>query len=289
MQTNNIKIYDMTLRDGLQSLKAYPLETKIECINEIFKNNFYYVDYGTVTKDNSIKQMYNSDEILEYIKINFPNTNTIYGILIPNINSLNYDIVNKNNAFSLLCTIDDTYSYKNFNKSAKDNFNDVIKMLHFIIKFNYSLKKIRIYIACAFNKCKNNCIDLYNYTSEIISIIKKYNLNSEIIDIVFADTYNDINKEVLFDILSIFTPDKKKYIGLHLHCGNDFSEIIDICIKMKIDKIDSGLCNIGSCNFIKHKPTNYISTIELVKHLNNSLDLEILKNTENNLINILKL
>jgi hypothetical protein len=32
MESNNIKIYDMTLRDGLQSLKVYPLETKIECV-----------------------------------------------------------------------------------------------------------------------------------------------------------------------------------------------------------------------------------------------------------------
>jgi hypothetical protein len=234
--------------------------------------------------------MHNSDKILEHIKINFPNTNTIYGILIPNINILNIDIIKKNNAFSLLCTIDDIYSYKNFNKSAKENFNDVLKMLAFIIKYKYSLKKIRIYIACAFNKCRNSNNDLYNYTSDIITMVKNYNLNSEIIDIVFADTYNDINKEILFDTLSLFTTEKRKYIGLHLHCGNNFGEIVDMCIKMKINKIDSGLCNIGSCNFIKHKLTNYASTIELVKYLNNTdLDLEILKKTENNLINILKI
>ncbi len=291
-----MKIYDITLRDGLQSLKPYSLEDKIKCVNEIFKNNNYYVEYGTITKENSTSQMHNSDKILEYIKQNFPNTQTIYGILIPNINFLSYEIIGKNNAFSLLCTVDEEYSYVNFKKTSHENFNDILEMLQTIIRYCYNLKKIRIYIACSFNKLQNNNDKLYNYTYTIINVIKKYKINSDIIDIVFADTYNDITPEILFNTLSLFTSEKKKYIGLHLHCGYNFKELIDVCLKMKINKIDSGLCNIGSCNFVKNKETTYISTIKLIEYLNsknielnNKIDIEILKTTENKLIDILKL
>jgi hypothetical protein len=83
--------------------------------------------------------MHNSDKILEHIKINFPNTNTIYGILIPNINILNIDILKKNNAFSLLCTIDGIYSYKNFNKAAKEN-----TLVYIYIVVIFGGQKVRI-------------------------------------------------------------------------------------------------------------------------------------------------
>ena len=85
-------------------------------------------------------------------------------------------------------------------------------------------------------------------------------------------------------------PKKKKYIGLHLHCGNKFINLINVCLKMKINKIDTGLCNIGDCNFIKYKQTPYISTINLLKYLNyNNFDLNLLEETENKLINILQI
>ena len=291
MDTTQLKIYDMTLRDGLQSLKSYPLETKIECVNEIFKNDFYYIDYGTITNNNSNKQMHNSDKILEHIKNNFPNTKIIYGILIPNISLFSYEIIQKNNAFSLLCTIDEIYSQKNFKKSASDNFKDVLEMLETILRYCLLIKKIRIYIACAFNNNNNNNNNkLYDYTVTIINIVKKYNSNSDLIDIVFADTFNEVTPNMLFDTLSLFTSEKKKYIGLHLHCGDDFKEILNICFRMKIYKIDSGLCNIGTCNFVKNKKTNYLSTIDLVKYIKKKeIDIELLENTEKKLIDILNI
>ena len=265
----------MTLRDGLQALNTYPLKTKLKCVDEIFRNNFYYIDYGTVTIPNSTSQMHNSDKILDYIKIKYPNTKTIYGILIPKINLLSYDIINNNSAFSLLCTIDDNYSYTNFKKSANDNFNDVINMIQVIIKYCDNLKKIRINIACAFNK--NNINLLYKYTSTIIKLVNKFNLNSDVIDIVFADTYNCITYDILFDTLSLFTSKKKKYIGLRVYNKN-FLEIIELCKKMNINKIDTELC-------ISNKETKNISTIDLVKYLN--LPVETVTKTENNIKNIL--
>ncbi len=286
----DIKIYDMTLRDGLQSIKPYPLEIKLRCIDEIFKNNLYYVDYGSVIKENTNKQMLHSDKILEYIKTEFPNTKTIYGILIPDINLLSYDTIQKNNAFSLLCTVDDNYSFNNFNKNSEDNFIDVLDMLETIITFNKKIKKIRIYIACSFNKNNSYKNKLYNYTSSIIDLVKKYNINSDIIDIVYADTFNEINVNILFDVLSLFSSERKKYIGLHLHCGNNFYNLINLAIKMKIYKIDTGLCDIGSCNNVKNKDTNYISTIKLLKFLNKTdTNIKLLEETENKLNKILNL
>jgi isopropylmalate/homocitrate/citramalate synthase len=284
---NNIIIFEMLLRDGLQSLKPYSLDIKIKCLIELVKNNFYFIEYGSTTSSVLLPQMKDSDKILDYIKKNYNDSLTKFGILVPSYRYLNKDVLLNNNSFSFVCSLDDKFSFSNLKKSSIESFNDVLKSIDIIFKYNIFIKNIRIYISYAFN---GNPSNLYSYFSNIYNIMKSHNISHEIVDIVFSDTVNICTPEILFDTLSLFTTEKRKFIGLHLHCGDNFSELIDMCIKMKINKIDSGLCNIGSCNFIKHKSTNYVSTIEIVKYLNNNtLDLEILKKTENNLINILKI
>jgi predicted nucleic acid binding AN1-type Zn finger protein len=92
----------------------------------------------------------------------------------------------------------------------------------------------------------------------------------------------------------MYTFDKKKYISLHLHCGKNFKNIIDLALKMKINKFDSGLCDIGGCPFSGSQLHSNISTLELVKYLHQNnfitnLDENTLFETEKNINNLLNL
>ena len=46
--------------------------------------------------------------------------------------------------------------------------------------------------------------------------MKLHNISHEIVDIVFSDTVNVSTPEILFDILSMYTYEKKKYISLQI-------------------------------------------------------------------------
>jgi hypothetical protein len=124
--------------------------------------------------------------------------------------------------------------------------------------------------------------------------MKLHNISHEVVDIVFSDTVNVSTPEILFDILSMYTYEKKKYISLHFHCGKYFKNLIDTALKMKINKFDSGLCNIGGCPFSGSQLYSNVSTLELVKYLHQNnfitnLDEDILFETEKNINNLLNL
>jgi isopropylmalate/homocitrate/citramalate synthase len=288
---NTVIIFEMLLRDGLQSLKPYSLDIKINCLRELVKNNFYFIEYGSTTSSILLPQMKDSDKILNYIKENYNNSLTKFGILIPSSRYLIHDILLNNDSFSFVCSLDDTFSFSNLKKSAIESLNDVIKSINIIYKHNNFIKSIRIYISFAFNGKPSN---LYSYFSKIYNIIKLHNISHEIIDIVFSDTINISTPEILFNILSIYTLTKKKYISLHLHCGKNFKNLIDVALKMKINKFDSSLCNIGGCPFSSSQLYSNVSTIELVEYLHKNnfitnLNKDILFKTEENINNLLNL
>ena len=100
---NKIKIFEMLLRDGLQSLKSQSLDIKIKCLQELVKNNFYFIEYSLSTNSKLLTQMKDSDKILNYIKENYNNSLTKFGILVPSSRYLNQVVLLNNNSFSFVC------------------------------------------------------------------------------------------------------------------------------------------------------------------------------------------
>ena len=292
---NKIKIFEMLLRDGLQSLNPYSLDIKINCLKELVKNNYYFIEYGSNTSSILLPQMKDSDKILNYIKENYNNSLTKFGILVSSYRYLSKDILLNNDSFSFVCSLDDTFSFSNLKKSALESFNDILKSINIIFKYHSYIRNIRIYISFAFNgKSNDESVNLYSYFSNIYYIMKLHNISHEIVDIVFSDTVNVSTPEILFDILSMYTYEKKKYISLHLHCGKNFKNLIDTALKMKINKFDCCLCNIGGCPFSGIQMYSNVSTLELVKYLHQNnfitnLDEDILFESEKNINNLLNL
>lgn len=296
MDKSNIQIYEMFMRDGLQSLdNIYSLENKKFFIDCLIKCNIFNIEFGSTTNLKLLPQMKESYELWEYL--NQKNLNNNFIMLITNNNNLKKSIDYDISSFSLLCSISDIFGMKNLLKNSLESFNYVLEQISYIYN-NCSSKniKIRIYLSCTFGTIDEEFDESYinilqTYLLRLVDEIKKYNVHFDNFDIVLCDTYGIITNTLLIKVLEL-TTNLSKYISLHLHTNNDFSNLIDIALKYNIKKFDSSILNIGGCPFSGKENFNNINTVNLIKYLESknyktNIDIDLLEKMEEEILKFL--
>ena len=279
----------MFLRDGLQSLKPYPLATKINMFDIINKNNFDCIEFGSTTNSRLLPQMANSIDLWYDIKSKM-NVNKHYTMLTPS--KIDLLITKDLKSFGLLTSVCDKFSQLNLNKSVSDSFINLLDQINKLNNLNNS--HIRVYVSCVFGEIPDGkitpvIIDKLNTLLEMLKIkINELNLKPENLDIVLCDTIGNADHNDINHVLKYIDKDLIDYYALHLHSDSNFYSLIDVGLLYNICKYDSSLLGIGGCPFAKKKCVGNISTYELVKYLHDNnyktnLDLELLKDTENKL------
>ena len=147
---NNLKLFDVSLRDGLQSQKKiYSLEEKKVMLKEIINNyNPESIEVGSIVSDKVLPQMSNSIELYKYAK-NL-NNNTKYYLLIPNKKKLEIALDNKVNNMSFISSFSNSFQKKNINKSLNETKDELEKINKILIDKN--LYENKLYLSC-FNDC----------------------------------------------------------------------------------------------------------------------------------------
>lgn len=291
-----INIYEMFLRDGLQSLqKNFTLEDKFYFYNQISSCGFNNIEVGSTTNPKILPQMKDSFLLWNLIKndINNNTYNKNLTMLITNENSFKKCIEKGITSFGLLSSTSDIFSKSNLKKSSDETFNDMIYIINSIPKKDLEKYHFRLYLSCSFGthkeKCDINYLNkLFYQVSSIYNIIKEYNLNYKNIDIVLCDTYGILDLELMNRVLSKITQikDIEDYIALHLHTDDDFYDLIDTALKYKIYKFDSSILNIGGCPFSGSKNKGNINTYNLISYLeknNYETNIDISKLRDNQL------
>lgn len=295
----DIQIYEMFMRDGLQSLdKICSLENKKFFIDCLIKCNIKNIEFGSTTNPKLLPQMKESYELWEYLNEKNLNNNLI--MLITNNTNLKKSIDYNISSFSLLCSLSDVFGMKNLLKNSLDSFNHVLEQISYIYN-NCSSKniKIRIYLSCTFGTIDEEFNESYMdilqiYLSKLVDEIRKYNIHFDDFDIVLCDTYGVITNTLLIKILELTSSinNINKYISLHLHTNNNFNDLIDIALKYNINKFDSSILNIGGCPFSGKENFNNINTVNLIKYLESknyrtNIDINLLEKIEEEILKIL--
>lgn len=299
----SVKIFEMFMRDGLQSLKPYPLSKKINMFNIINRNNFYGIEIGSSTNSKLLPQMDNSIELWNTIKPEFtnellfpPNYKKPKHLTMLAPSKINPLITHDIRSFGLLTSVSEDFSKLNLNKSSFDSFIHLLDQINNInILYNYH---IRIYISCAFGDFPDGKITLasMNNLQTLIKILKikinELNLKPTDLDIVLCDTIGNADCNDINNVLNHIDRDLIEYYALHLHSDIKFEPLINVGLLYGISKFDTSMLGIGGCPFSKKKMVGNISTYNLVKYLKDNnyktnLDLELLKNTENKLRQII--
>lgn len=245
VMSNNLKMFDITLRDGLQSLKqVVPLEKKKELANFVYHT--YHpsaMEIGSIVSYKHVPQMENSIEVYNYcVEQKF---NTDLFMLTPNMYALKKAKKAGVKNFSFITSVSNEFQLKNTNKTLDETKSELREM----IKLLDSDDKVKIYISCI-NECPivgkisdtDIAMELYYYV---------YN-SFEIHQLCLSDTcgtldlysFNEIIKQIRGSI-------NIKRISLHLHknaTNTDTPLIIETAKLFGINSFDvSAISNMGGC------------------------------------------
>ena len=285
-----VKIYEMFLRDGLQSLKnIYTVPQKIQMFNMLNKCNYNCIEFGSTTNPKLLPQVGGSFELWDYVKkhknINFP---TKYTMLVPSINHLQKVLDVDINSYGFVMSVSDEFSKRNMKMTTEQSFNQTVDLVHKTILANKNNKDlhIRVYISCSFG-CPWEGLPKYQVSkldatvSTFSNIGYKYGLSKDQLDIVLADTVGMSDKYILGSILDEI--DDINYVGLHMHMygqntgielKQNFEGIIETALNNRIYKFDTSLFGIGGCPYAKKSNSSEsignLSTIPLVTFLHKS-------------------
>jgi len=250
-RVNPIKLFDITLRDGLQYIsKKYSLKEKQVIFNKIATNyRPNSIEIGSIDNPKIVPQMDNSLELFKYandFKSVIDNSIDIY-MLTPNNKSLQKAINNNVKNFSFITSVSNEFQEININKSLSETKSEIEKMVNSVIIIdNY---KIKLYISCISECPIRGHINLQNIIDEILFYYYSYeNINN----FCLSDTCGSlkfIEFKFILDELIKRNVDITK-ISLHLHKQKDnqnINNIIRYAILNNITNFDvSSIPNLAS-------------------------------------------
>jgi hydroxymethylglutaryl-CoA lyase len=287
-----IKIYEMLLRDGLQSLsKNYTLVERLSMYKLIESIGLTNIEFGSMTSEKILPQMSKSLELYNNI-INQQTNQTNLIMLCPSIKGLEKSIESGIKNISLLCSTSNNFSYKNLNCDKTISTTNMLNQLELIIKKDFEL--IRIYVSCSFGSPWDNfdseyLNNLINLVKQIYDFAIRNQITHEKFDIVLSDTFGlgteeNISKLYL-NLNNIFGSKIFDYLALHLHTcqiemkenyNNDviqynksigFEKLILISLENNIYKYDSSILGLGGCPFGEDNLKGNLSTLDLINFL----------------------
>ncbi len=257
---NNIlkkqKLFDVTLRDGLQSLPKdktinYNLESKKELYNLIKKyKNPTYLEVGSLVSPKVLPVMNESKEFYKWCVETSKQNN--HFLLIPNSNKLTYENMALCRNYSFITSVSQEFQKKNINKTLEQTKDDILIMVDkisssYIPRNNYFIK---LYVSCI-NECPIQGKFCNNYV--IDELVWNYNAYKPNL-LCISDTCGTLTsrdfKYIVDEVIEKgVSPDN---ISLHLHVNDDKEEetidIIHSAFDREIYNFDVTSFDRGGCS-----------------------------------------
>ena len=261
---NSLKLFDVTLRDGLQSLtKIYSLAEKTEILRNIIVNRYpSAIEVGSIVSPKILPQMSESIELFheaQFINIIIARPIDLY-MLTPNLKSVNIASDHNITNFSFITSVSNAFQKKNTNKNLTEIKNEIELMMKRVTLIQDS--KVKLYISCITNCPISGKIDNHKIINEILHYYYTYD---EISEICLSDTCGTMefnNFKTIIDELLKRNVDFNK-ISLHLHNQENKQNVKDIIIygmKSGIYRFDvSDMPEIGGCSVTMENPSGNLS------------------------------
>jgi hydroxymethylglutaryl-CoA lyase len=214
------KIYEMFLRDGLQSVRTiYTVGEKMAMFNILNKCNYNGIEFGSTTSSKLIPQMDGSFELWNHVKRNINNTK--YTMLVPSIKHIHRVQDVGVNSYGFVISVSDSFSARNMKMSSEDSIKQVKEQIHTVMSNSLITDKhIRVYLSCSFG-CPwegftvKNLENTKRIVKDLTDLGNLYSLTKDNFDIVLADTVGMCDKYTMNAVLK--TIYDSFYVGLHLH------------------------------------------------------------------------
>ena len=244
-----MKLFDVSLRDGLQSIKRmYKLSEKKDLLHTIINNyNPHSIEVGSIVDSRIVPQMHDSLKLYKYCRE--LNLNNCY-ILTPNMYAVRLGLKHNVNNFSLITSVSDEFQKKNVNKTL-DQTKIELQNIYDLLNIS-KIDNIKLYVSCI-RECPisglvdiNFILDEIDYYSNTFENINEICLS----DTCGTLTFNDF--KLLMDKMSmLYDPKTMDKLSLHLHRNKDFDQtcnIINYAYLNGIHNLDVSCLDSGGCS-----------------------------------------
>ena len=268
---NLVKIFDVTLRDGIQNLKttsSKPIFTsgmKLQIMNRLIGANVKQVEFGS-NVSLKITEMANTKDVVDSFDVYKPEPDVKLCLLVPNYKKYVETFKWKNsqhiNNYSLITACSEGFIKKNTQMTFNQNLEEIDKILH------DTNNKFRLYVSCCFG-CPIEGQTTSTHLDNLKTIVNKYSSNVNINEIVLSDTIGSYNMNQLDEYMRLYKSSKK--ISLHIHSDEHDKNIPSIVENYMFDivSIDTSMGNIGGCPSVeKAKVKPNLSTLKVAEIIN---------------------
>jgi hypothetical protein len=265
----NPNLFDVTLRDGIQTMKSMDIIQKIQYFNNINTNmSPKKIEVGSLVSNKILPIMSDTPEFYKHCvdKFNFidhdKRIDDIQEIEIPDIYILIPPTEKKINQakllgaknISIMSSVSDSFMYKN----TRTSIDDVKKSFQYFDKDN----NIKVYLSCI-SECP---IDGKINNEQIIKEIsfysdnhKKYNIN----ELCLSDTCGTLTfNDYKYIIDTCLTKNvSANLLSLHLHIDNisEVQKIIRYSLLNNINSFDVSALDNGGCSVTINNPNHNLT------------------------------
>lgn len=256
-----IKFFDVSMRDGLQSLPpTYTLKHKKIMLNRIITTyNPDALEIGSLVSPKIVPQMKDSYELYKYANKYYVHKNNIYipkfYLLVPPTEkhlemAKNLNIKN----ISIMSSVSNKFQEKNVRMSLYETKNNIFKAVNTskTLENKNQFDNVKVYLSCITQCPISGKID----NDLIVNELYDYLQNDGINEVCIADTCGKMLYSDFIHIIDYLNIDMKynlDKVSLHLHCNDNLNyytinNIIKYAIKNKIYKFDVSCLDAGGCS-----------------------------------------
>ena len=255
LKNNPLRLFDVTLRDGLQSVsKVYSVSEKLQIAeNILMRKRPSAIEIGSIVSHKLAPSMSscNSLELFKEVSSTYLYTLNPVDIYMftPNLKSLEIACKHNIQNFSFSTSVSNMFQMKNLNKTIHQTKQELPYMINTVHK-DVPESKIKLYVSCVSTYPITGKISLHEIMNEIMFY---YDTFDKINDICLSDTCGSLlfrDFKYIIDELTIRNVDFERF-SLHLHNQYDrqqIKHILTYAMKIGISKFDvSDVSHIGDC------------------------------------------
>jgi isopropylmalate/homocitrate/citramalate synthase len=264
------KPFDVTLRDGLQSLPREHQEkfTLLEKLNLYHNVKFNYnpknIEIGSIVSEKVLPVFKDSIDLFRDIHLYENSIHKLSGIsrtnsfmLVPNSKHLK-KVINytEMNHFSFITSVSEKFQLKNTKQTLDESDNNIYEMMYNLDENMYRKKPpfIKLYVSCITECPISGKIDNHFIVNRLLKL-NKMNVDN----ICLSDTCGTLDVEdfeYIVDTCKFFGLPSNK-LSLHLHVKKGREDVIEKIIHKALDRrildFDVSLLETGGCSVTMNK------------------------------------
>jgi hydroxymethylglutaryl-CoA lyase len=241
MKTDHVTVFEVSPRDGLQSLALkVPTATKIALINALSRAGFRKIETTSFVSPRWVPQLGDAAQVMSDIT---RNPNTSYAALIPNERGLDDAIAAGCDEIAIFAAASEGFSRANLNCSIDQSFDRFVPILARARELNLPVRGyLSTIIACPF--------DGPTPPVEVARRVRQL-INMGCYEVSLGDTIGAGNSETLSTLLDVLLDSiSPNCLAGHFHDTNGRApELVRLSLGRGIRTFDASVAGLGGCPY----------------------------------------